>query len=232
MSGRLHTSLAVDCTVTSLGYCMLGRKDASRGVARHNAVMSELNGDRSAWLRCYRCWSQNLEIQIHYDAIRRVDPDTGIPAEGVDEVQESAVQCLDCMHDHPLPAVLDRHDAVVLEGQVGLVVHEVEALHGRFLDLVDAFGGDAGVGVDPADRVVVDLDLEVLGPAAVAAQPGRAVPVELAHDCIVARRRDRRYAGSRSCRPRSSATSGSRKELVAASVASAPRRSLQSIAAA
>src|SRR5680860_1073305 len=101
MSGRLHTSLAVDCTVTSLGYCMLGRKDASRGVARHNAVMSELNGDRSAWLRCYRCWSQNLEIQIHYDAIRRVDPETGIPAEGIDEVQESVVQCLDCMHDQP-----------------------------------------------------------------------------------------------------------------------------------
>ena len=38
--------------------------------------MSELNGDRSAWLRCYRCWSQNLEIQIHYDAIRRVDPES------------------------------------------------------------------------------------------------------------------------------------------------------------
>jgi len=63
--------------------------------------MSELNGDRSAWLRCYRCWSQNLEIQMHYDAIRRVDPDTGIPAEGIDEVQESVVQCLDCMHDQP-----------------------------------------------------------------------------------------------------------------------------------
>ena len=38
--------------------------------------MSELNGDRSAWLRCYRCWSESLEIQIHYDAIRRVDPET------------------------------------------------------------------------------------------------------------------------------------------------------------
>ena len=63
--------------------------------------MSELNGDRSAWLRCYRCWSRNLEIQIHYDAIRRVDPETGIPAEGIDEVQESVVQCLDCMHDQP-----------------------------------------------------------------------------------------------------------------------------------
>ena len=40
------------------------------------------------WLRCYRCWSQSLEIQIHYDAIRRVDPETGVPAEGIDEVQE------------------------------------------------------------------------------------------------------------------------------------------------
>jgi len=63
--------------------------------------MNELNGDRSAWLRCYRCWSQNLEIQIHYDAIRRVEPDSGIPTEGVDEVQEAVVQCLDCMHDQP-----------------------------------------------------------------------------------------------------------------------------------
>ncbi len=60
-----------------------------------------MNGDRSAWLRCYRCWSQNLEIQIHYDAIRRVEPESGIPAEGVDEVQEAVVQCLDCMHDQP-----------------------------------------------------------------------------------------------------------------------------------
>src|SRR5207247_7851674 len=64
-------------------------------------TMSELNGDRSAWLRCYRCWSQNLEIQIHYDAIRRVEPNTGIPTEGLDEVQEAVVQCLDCMHDQP-----------------------------------------------------------------------------------------------------------------------------------
>src|SRR3954452_9906606 len=63
--------------------------------------MSELNGERAAWLRCYRCWSQNLEIQIHYDAIRRVDPDSGELADGVDEVQESVVQCLDCMHDQP-----------------------------------------------------------------------------------------------------------------------------------
>jgi hypothetical protein len=71
--------------------------------------MSELNGDRSAWLRCYRCWSQSLEIQIHYDAIRRVDPDSGILAEGVDEVQEALVQCVDCMHDQPHLTFQDDH---------------------------------------------------------------------------------------------------------------------------
>ena len=63
--------------------------------------MSEMNGDLSAWLRCYRCWSQNLKIQIHYDAIRRIDPESGVPTEGIDEIQESVVQCLDCMHDQP-----------------------------------------------------------------------------------------------------------------------------------
>ena len=63
--------------------------------------MSELNGDRLAWLRCYRCWSRNLEIHIHYDALRRVDPETGLLVEGADEVQEAVVQCLNCMHDQP-----------------------------------------------------------------------------------------------------------------------------------
>ena len=61
----------------------------------------DLNTDRSAWLRCYRCWSQRLEAQVHYDAILRIDPETGEPAERIDEVQESVVQCLDCMHDQP-----------------------------------------------------------------------------------------------------------------------------------
>ena len=60
-----------------------------------------LDNGISSWLRCYRCWSRNLEVQVHYDAIRKVDPDTGLPAEGVDEIQESVVQCLDCMHDQP-----------------------------------------------------------------------------------------------------------------------------------
>jgi hypothetical protein len=60
-----------------------------------------LNDSISAWLRCYRCWSRNLEVQLHYDAIRKVDPENGIPAEGIDEVQEAVVQCLDCLHDQP-----------------------------------------------------------------------------------------------------------------------------------
>ena len=65
-------------------------------------MSEELNTtDRSAWLRCYRCWSQRLEAQVHYDAILRIDPETGEPAERIDEVQESVVQCLDCMHDQP-----------------------------------------------------------------------------------------------------------------------------------
>jgi hypothetical protein len=63
--------------------------------------VNELNGDRASWLRCYRCWSQNLEVQIHYDAIRRIDPESGAPTEGIEEVQDSVVQCLDCMHDQP-----------------------------------------------------------------------------------------------------------------------------------
>jgi hypothetical protein len=58
-------------------------------------------GDVRPWLRCYRCWSQNLEAQVHYDAILRINPETGEPAERVDEVQEAVVQCLDCMHDQP-----------------------------------------------------------------------------------------------------------------------------------
>ncbi len=54
-----------------------------------------------AWLRCYRCWSQNLEVQVHYEGIHKIDPDTGERAEVVDELQEAVVQCLDCMHDQP-----------------------------------------------------------------------------------------------------------------------------------
>jgi len=54
-----------------------------------------------SWLRCYRCWSQNLEVQVHYEGIHRIDADTGERGEVVDELQEAVVQCVDCMHDQP-----------------------------------------------------------------------------------------------------------------------------------
>ncbi len=57
--------------------------------------------DRAAWLRCYRCWARDLEVQLHYDAILKVDPDTGEPSDRLDEVQEAVVQCLRCLHDQP-----------------------------------------------------------------------------------------------------------------------------------
>jgi hypothetical protein len=54
-----------------------------------------------AWLRCYRCWSTELEVQVHYEGIHKIDPETGERGEVVDELQEAVVQCLDCMHDQP-----------------------------------------------------------------------------------------------------------------------------------
>ena len=73
--------------------------------------------------------------------------------------------------DHPLPAVLDRLDAAVVEAEVRLVVHALEALDDRLLHLVDDLAALAALRIDPVDPLVVHLDLEVLRPAAVAAQP-------------------------------------------------------------
>ena len=42
-----------------------------------------------------------------------------------------------------------------------LVVHAVQALHDRLLELVDDLGALAGLGVDPVDALVVDLHLQV-----------------------------------------------------------------------
>ena len=56
--------------------------------------------------------------------------------------------------------------------EVRLVVHAVQALHDGLLDLVDDLRPLARDGVDAVDALVVDLDLELLRPAPVAAQPG------------------------------------------------------------
>jgi hypothetical protein len=58
-----------------------------------------------------------------------------------------------------------------VEAEVRLVVHALEALDDRLLHLIDDFAALARLGVDPVDPLVMDLDLKVLGPAAIAAQP-------------------------------------------------------------
>ena len=56
-------------------------------------------GTAGSWLRCYRCWSQKLDVQVHYEGIHKIDSATGERADVVDELQEAVVQCLDCMHE-------------------------------------------------------------------------------------------------------------------------------------
>src|SRR4051812_50033818 len=58
-------------------------------------------GTSASWLRCYRCWSQNLEVQVHYEGVLKVDSETGEAVEPVEGGQEAVVQCLDCLHDQP-----------------------------------------------------------------------------------------------------------------------------------
>ena len=67
----------------------------------------ERHAEPKPWLRCYRCWSQSLEVQVHYDAILRIDPRAGRPSERIEEIQEAVVQCLDCMHDQPHLTLVD-----------------------------------------------------------------------------------------------------------------------------
>ncbi len=63
----------------------------------------------SSWLRCYRCWSRNLEVQVHYEGILKVDADSGEAVDPVEEVQEAVIQCLDCMHDQPHLGIEEGH---------------------------------------------------------------------------------------------------------------------------
>ena len=66
-----------------------------------------MEGSIGPWLRCYRCWSQELEVQEHYEGVHRVDPVSGERAETVDEVREAVIQCVDCRHDQPHLALVD-----------------------------------------------------------------------------------------------------------------------------
>jgi hypothetical protein len=56
---------------------------------------------------------------------------------------------------------------------MGLVVHALQALHDCLLHLFDGLHGLPALGVDLEDALVVQLYLEALRPAAIAAQPTR-----------------------------------------------------------
>ena len=86
-------------------------------------------GTQSSWLRCYRCWSQNLEVQLHYEGILKVEPDTAEAVEPVEEVQEAVVQCLDCMHDQP-------HLSLAFYEENGRRVSRIEAVDDRWERMV------------------------------------------------------------------------------------------------
>jgi hypothetical protein len=83
----------------------------------------------ASWLRCYRCWSQNLEVQVHYEGILKVDPETGEAVDPVEEMQEAVVQCLDCLHDQP-------HLGLTLYEEDGRRVSRVEAIEDRWERMV------------------------------------------------------------------------------------------------
>jgi hypothetical protein len=86
-------------------------------------------GTRSSWLRCYRCWSQNLEVQVHYEGILKVDTETAEAVEPVEEVQEAVVQCLDCMHDQP-------HLSLAFYEEDGRRISRIEAVDDRWERMV------------------------------------------------------------------------------------------------
>jgi hypothetical protein len=110
----------------------------------------------SSWLRCYRCWSTNLEVQVHYEGIHRIDPDTGERADVVDEMQEAVVQCLDCMHDQP---------------HLGFQGGRVEPIEDRWERMVMGTPWVASCTV-----TVESDDVETCSRAAVAHLAGRGVP--------------------------------------------------------
>jgi hypothetical protein len=55
-------------------------------------------------------------VQLHHEAILRIDPETGAPSERIDEISEAVVQCLKCLHDQPHLTVRDE-TVVPIEGR-------------------------------------------------------------------------------------------------------------------
>lgn len=142
--------------------------------------------EQRPWLRCYRCWSTQLEVHVHYDGVHRVDPTTGERSETVEESQEAIVQCLACMHDQPhlglrggrVVADEERWERLVMgtpwvaSCTVTVSADEVEACSGPEAadSLAHAAFGEAGTGeffthvrfhTHDEDEIVVHLLVEL-----------------------------------------------------------------------
>jgi hypothetical protein len=87
----------------------------------------------------------------------------------------------------PRRDLLDRFDAPVVEPEMGLVVHAFHALDRGLLHLVDDLAALASVGVDPMCPLVVHLQFEVLGAAAVTAKPAPYRGGAVHHDHAIRR---------------------------------------------
>src|SRR2546423_1857581 len=160
-------------------------------------------GTAASWLRCYRCWSQNLEVQVHYEGVLRVDPESGEAAEPVEEVQEAVVQCLDCLHDQP-------HLNLAFYEEDGRRVSRIEAVEDRWERMVARRPGAPPwtVPVHPRPVHGCSRTRGGVGRAPVGAPPPR--PTRRCRERE--RRRDSRSrdrAPTRSCPPRSPSRSPS-----------------------
>jgi hypothetical protein len=68
-------------------------------------------------------------VQLHYEGILKVDPESGEAVEPVEEVQEAVVQCLECMHDQP-------HLSLSFYEEDGRRVSRIEAVEDRWERMV------------------------------------------------------------------------------------------------
>src|SRR3954471_8969134 len=84
---------------------------------------------RSSWLRCYRCWSQNLEVQLHYEGILKVDPGTGEAVDPVEEVKQAVVHGPACLHGPPRLTLFSYDEA-------GRRISRIEAVEDRWERMV------------------------------------------------------------------------------------------------
>jgi len=68
-------------------------------------------------------------VQVHYEGVLKVDPETAEAVDPVEEVQEAVVQCLDCLHDQP-------HLNLTFYEENGRRISRIEAVEDRWERMV------------------------------------------------------------------------------------------------